>query len=125
MRKALQERVRRVKANLVVLYFAYRDERTPLVAKLVVVLVLAYAVSPIDLIPDFIPVIGYLDDAVLVPLGIALALRLIPKAVLDEHRERVDELALGNMPWRWFGAGLVVFVWAVAGLLIVRLVLRT
>lgn len=94
-------------------------------SKLVVVLVLAYALSPIDLIPDSIPVLGYLDDALLVPPGIALALRLTPQAVLEEHRERANELALRNVPWRWFGAGHGVFVWAGAGFLIVRFVLRT
>ena len=72
MLTALKQRARRLKSELTVLYHAYRDPRTPLAAKLVMVLVLAYPLSPIDLIPDFIPVLGYLDDLLLLPLGITL-----------------------------------------------------
>lgn len=72
-----------------VVYLAYRDPRTPWYAKAVATSVVAYALSPIDLIPDFIPVIGYLDDLLLVPAGLALAMRLIPDEVLEEARQAV------------------------------------
>ncbi len=75
-----------VRANVTLLAAALRHERTPWVARVVVLAVLAYAVSPIDLIPDFIPVLGLLDDAVLIPLGLALAIRLVPAEVLNECR---------------------------------------
>ncbi|MBB4826061.1 uncharacterized membrane protein YkvA (DUF1232 family) [Sporosarcina luteola] len=74
----LKSFARKLKKNLFVLYLAYKDSRTPLLAKIVAICVVAYAFSPIDLIPDFIPFIGYLDDLIIVPLGISLALRLIP-----------------------------------------------
>ena len=82
----LQRWARSLKRDTVALYLAARDPRVPWYAKVVAACVAAYALSPIDLIPDFIPVIGYLDDVILVPLGIALAIRLIPPALLEEHR---------------------------------------
>jgi len=76
-----------------VLYLACRDPRVPWVPKVIAGLVVAYALSPVDLIPDFIPVLGYVDDLLLVPLGLALALRLIPAPILEEHRARAAALA--------------------------------
>src|SRR3954462_1603537 len=83
----LQRWARALKRDVLALYLAARDPRVPWYAKVVAACVAAYALSPIDLIPDFIPIIGYLDDLILVPLGIALAVRLIPPALLHEHRE--------------------------------------
>ena len=82
-------RVRVLLGDIHVLYLASRDPRVPWYAKAVAGLTVAYALSPIDLIPDFIPVLGHLDDLVLVPLGLALAIRLIPPGLLAEHRARV------------------------------------
>ena len=81
-----QQRARQLKRETYALYLAYRDPRVPWYAKVLAVCVVAYAFSPIDLIPDFIPVLGYLDDLVFVPLGISLALRLIPPEVMAECR---------------------------------------
>jgi uncharacterized membrane protein YkvA (DUF1232 family) len=88
LRERWTERVRALKAEGHVLYLACRDPRVPLLPRAIAVMVVAYALSPIDLIPDFIPIVGYLDDLVLVPLGLALAIRLIPPEILREHRER-------------------------------------
>lgn len=82
----LKDWAREIKRDVVALYLAARDPRTPWYAKAVALAVAAYALSPIDLIPDFIPVLGYLDDVIIVPLGILIAVRLIPADVLDEHR---------------------------------------
>ena len=109
---ALRRRVRALEADTYALYLAARDPRVPWPAKAVAALTVAYALSPIDLIPDFIPVIGYLDDLVLVPLGIALAIRLIPPALLAEHRaEAARRFAQGGPKSR---AGLIVVLvtWA-------------
>lgn len=86
MRQGLRIWARGLKRDVVALWIAARDPRTPLAAKLVAGAVAAYALSPIDLIPDVIPVLGYLDDLLLVPLGIALAIRLIPPALMAEFR---------------------------------------
>ena len=87
----LKQRARALKAETYVLYLAARHPGTPWYAKLLVAAIVAYALSPIDLIPDFIPVLGLLDDLVLIPLGIALAIRLVPPAVLAECRARALE----------------------------------
>ena len=80
-----------IKKQLQALYFASRDRRTPWYAKTVAGLVVAYALSPIDLIPDFIPVLGYLDDVIIIPAGIMLAIKLIPREVMAEAREKANQ----------------------------------
>jgi uncharacterized membrane protein YkvA (DUF1232 family) len=80
-----------LRQKILALYLAYKDPRTPWYAKLFGVLVVAYAFSPIDLIPDFVPILGYLDDLILLPLGIAFVIRMIPKEVMDECSQKVKE----------------------------------
>ena len=102
---------RRLKLEAYTLYLAYRDPRVSWPARLFAAAVAAYAFSPIDLIPDFIPVLGYLDDLILVPAGIALALRLIPPDVLAECRERAQaRLAEGRPVNRW-AAAVIILIW--------------
>lgn len=81
----LNNYARKLKQELFVLYLSYKDRRTPWYAKAIAICVVAYAFSPIDLIPDFIPVLGYLDDLIVVPFGISLALKLIPPIVIEEN----------------------------------------
>jgi uncharacterized membrane protein YkvA (DUF1232 family) len=102
-----------LKAQVVTLWFCRRDPRTPLSAKILAGVVVAYAFSPIDLIPDFIPVIGYLDDLILVPLGIYLTLRLIPPPVLADARRQADAWLAERRakPANYWAAGLIVVVW--------------
>jgi uncharacterized membrane protein YkvA (DUF1232 family) len=95
----------------VALWLAARDARTPMAAKVVAGLVAAYALSPVDLIPDFIPVLGYLDDLLIVPAGIWLALRLIPPALMAELRAEAESRAV---PRSLAGAAAVVAIWLVA-----------
>ncbi len=94
--------------------YAYRDPRSPLPARLVMLIVLAYALSPIDLIPDPIPILGQLDDLILVPLGIALAVRLLPRAVLADARRRAADTPPHDLPLRRLGLPIVVLTWIVA-----------
>ena len=100
----------------VTLWFAYREPGTPLMAKVLCVFVVAYALSPIDLIPDFIPVLGYIDDAILLPGLIWLAVRMIPKPVLEASRAKAEEWMAEQRkkPTSYAGAALVVAVWAAA-----------
>ena len=105
-----------LKQHTLVAYFAARDPRTPWFARWLALLVAAYALSPIDLIPDFIPVLGYLDDLVIVPLGLALVLRLIPEEVKRSAREQA--LALAGRPTSPAMAVAIVAIWLlVAGAL--------
>ncbi|MFB6281277.1 MAG: YkvA family protein [Haloferacaceae archaeon] len=114
-----RERAEEVEAEVYAFALAVRDERTPLAAKAVIALLVAYAVSPIDPIPDVVPGLGYLDELVVLPVVAAAARRLIPADVMAECRERVDdEVDVGRA--RWLGAGLVVLVWALLGLAALR-----
>lgn len=106
----LKTLARRLKADLLALSLAASDPRTPWVARAWALLVLAYALSPIDLIPDFIPVLGYLDDLLLVPAGLWLALRLIPPAVLEEAR-REAAAHPRNLARSAWGLGLMVLIY--------------
>jgi len=109
----LKQRARHLKAETFALYLAARDPRTPWYAKLLVAGIVAYAFSPIDLIPDFVPVLGYLDDLILIPMGIALAIRLVPHSVLAECRARAQEaIQNGKRVSRAAGAAIVL-VWLV------------
>ncbi len=119
-----RQRARQLKAETYALYLAYRDPRVPWYAKVIAACVVAYAFSPIDLVPDFIPVLGYLDDLVLVPLGIALALRMIPGPVLEECRERAQEAIAQGRPVNWVAAGAIVGTWLLILALAVVLILR-
>ena len=126
---SLRERARRLKTETYALIIAYRDPRTPWFARVWTALVVAYAFSPIDLIPDFVPMLGYLDDVILVPMGIVIALRLIPAGVLDDARTAAhQQVEAGERPFGTAGAILVVAIWLIglglATWLIVRIVAR-
>lgn len=116
----LRGRARELKADTLALYFACRDPRTPWYAKVLTAAVVAYAFSPLDLIPDFIPVLGYVDDLVLVPLGLNLALRLVPPAVMADCRERAA--AASGRPTSHTAAVLIVVIWIALALLALRVV---
>jgi uncharacterized membrane protein YkvA (DUF1232 family) len=105
--------VRELKAQTYALYLAARDRRVPWYAKLVVVLVVSYAFSPIDLIPDFIPVLGLLDDLLLLPLGILLAIRLIPPQVWRECLIRAQAEQQMSRPRSWITAAAIVIIWLI------------
>lgn len=119
LRERLRQRLERLEQETYALYLAARHPATPWYAKLLVAGIVAYALSPIDLIPDFIPVIGFLDDLVLVPLGIALAIRLIPREVLEESRARARESLGEGRPTSRAAAVVVVAIWVVLAALCV------
>jgi len=100
-----------LKRKVFVLYFAYKDHRTPWYAKFLAICVVAYAFSPIDLIPDFVPVLGYLDDVILIPLGVALALKLIPHAVIVDCTLKAEARLQSGKPKNWLVGSLIILVW--------------
>jgi len=120
-RAKLARRAKHLQHDTYALLLAYRDRRVPLYAKVWLALVIAYALSPIDLIPDFIPVIGYLDDLIIVPAGIYLALKMIPKPLMDECRARARAQPLKGRA-KWLAIGAVVLVWVVVLFLVFWLV---
>ncbi|EAU55155.1 YkvA family protein [Mariprofundus ferrooxydans] len=112
MLKQLKNWAKSIERDIMALYLAARDSRVPWYAKALAAFVAAYALSPIDLIPDFIPVIGYLDDLIIVPLGIMLVIRMIPAGVMNDLRKRGDEM-LTERPRSIIGAVFVVLIWLV------------
>jgi uncharacterized membrane protein YkvA (DUF1232 family) len=107
----LKKRVRHLKGETYALYLAARHPETPWYAKVFVAGVVAYAFSPIDLIPDFVPVLGYLDDLILIPLGIAVAIRMIPPSVLAECRARAQASMADGKPVSRIAAAVIIGIW--------------
>lgn len=110
--KKWRQRAGKLKADVYILYLARRDPRIPWYAKALALLVVGYAFSPIDLIPDFIPVVGYLDDLILIPLGIALLMRMIPREVWRDYEQQAVELA-GSPAKSRLAAFAVVAIWLI------------
>lgn len=112
--QSLKNRARQLQTELYALTIAYRDPRMPLPAKILAAVVIGYAFSPIDLIPDPIPVLGYLDDLLLIPLGITLVLRLIPPEVMKDARQRAQQRAQesnGGGIAEWIAAAVILLIW--------------
>lgn len=107
---------RALKRDVLVVYLAARDPRTPWALRLLALAVAAYALSPIDLVPDFIPVLGYLDDLLIVPLGLALVLRLLQPPVLLAARERAARMLA--RPRSWLAAAIIVMLWVLLAVLL-------
>jgi len=113
---------RRLKVEVYALYLTYRDPRVPWYARVFAAVVVGYAFSPIDLIPDVIPVLGYLDDIILIPLGVALAIKMIPRHVLAECREKARDAK--DRPVNKVAAVVIAIVWIALAVLAVRIVAR-
>jgi len=118
MLTSLKAQAKQLKQHTLTVYFTARDPRTPLLVRALAVFVAAYALSPIDLIPDFIPVIGYLDDLLLVPLGLALVVRLTPPEVLVSARAQAQQAS--NRPISYTAAAFFVALWLVVAWVVVR-----
>ncbi|PFO01234.1 hypothetical protein COJ85_17615 [Bacillus sp. AFS076308] len=118
----LKNYARKLKQYLFVLFLSYKDNRVPWYAKIVAISVVAYAFSPIDLIPDFIPVLGYLDDLIIVPLGISLALRLIPPHVIKENRMKAEDMRKNGKQKNWLVGILFILIWIVFAVWIGKLI---
>ncbi|PUE33508.1 YkvA family protein [Limnohabitans sp. Jir72] len=121
MLQSIKSWARQIKQDVVAVYFAARDPRTPWFARMLALLVAAYALSPIDLIPDFIPVLGYLDDLLIVPLGLLAVIRLLPPDVLLEAR--MQATALLARPRSRAAAVCFVVVWLIGGAWLIHLAL--
>ena len=118
----LRQAARRIKHDALTVYFAARDPRTPVAVRLLAVLVAAYALSPIDLIPDFVPVLGYLDDVILLPLGILLVVKLTPAEVIESSRAKARDVAA--KPVSVAAACAIVAIWTACAVAVVYAVLR-
>lgn len=110
---------RQLKLEVFAIYLAYRDPRVPWHARVFAAIVVGYAFSPIDLIPDFIPVLGYLDDLILVPLSISIALKMIPVNVMAESREKARQMLDQGKPINRYAAGVIIVIWLLLAFLVV------
>jgi len=107
----LKERAQKLKTDIPAVFLAIKKKETPAAAKIVAGLTIAYALSPVDIIPDFIPVLGYLDDVILLPSLAALAIRLIPAEVFEECRKEAEGLWGEGKPKKWYYALPIVLLW--------------
>lgn len=116
----IRQRASRLKTDIPAVYLALKDKDTPIIAKIAAGITVGYALSPIDLIPDFIPVLGYLDDVLLLPAFIALTVKLIPAEVWERSRRRAAHLWKNGRPKKWYYAIPVIFIWMLIIWLLVR-----
>lgn len=121
---SLKERAIQLKTDIPAVFLALKRAETPWVAKLLAALTIGYALSPIDLIPDFIPVLGYLDDLIILPAMVALTVRLIPADVMAQCRAEAEGMWRDGKPKRWYYALPIVLVWLLVVYLIVRAVVK-
>ena len=118
----LKERVSRLRTEVYALYLASKDSRVPWYVKVLMALIIGYAISPIDLIPDFIPVLGQLDDLMVVPAGIALVIKMIPKNVMEECKRKARDETMDTKT-KWVVALIIISIWVLAIYLVVRFIL--
>ena len=111
--EGLKQRAKQLKLETHAIYLAYKDPRVPWYARIFAACVVGYAFSPIDLIPDPIPILGYLDDFILIPLGVVLALKMIPKEVMAECRERSQVIMLQGKPVNRITAIVIIAIWII------------
>lgn len=116
----LKARAKKLKTDIPALFLALKDKETPIIAKLFAGITVAYALSPVDLVPDFIPVLGYLDDVILLPMLVALTVKFVPKDVLERNRKQAEGMWKDGKPKKWYYAIPIVLVW----ILIIALILK-
>ena len=116
----LKKKAINIKSNIKALYLVCRKNEAPIIAKVMAIIVVGYALSPIDFIPDFIPILGYLDDLILLPLGIYLCIKLIPKDLFQECKKESENLFKDGKPKNYVAGGIIVFIWIMIIIVMVR-----
>lgn len=125
MTEKIKQWAKRLKTNIAILYLAYKHKLTPWYAKLVALVTVGYALSPIDIIPDFIPVLGFIDDAILLPVLIWLSLKLIPRNVIELCRESAEDVFSDGRPKNYIAGGIIILMWIlIAAYIVMRFVNR-
>lgn len=116
----LKERAKKLKTDIPAIFLALKDKETPLAAKIFAWCTVAYALSPIDLIPDFIPILGYLDDVILLPALVALTVKLIPEDIMERNRRLSAEIWKNGKPKKWYYSIPIILIWLLIIWLIVK-----
>ncbi len=118
----LKQRAKQLKTDIPAVFIALKRKDTPLLAKILAGITITYALSPVDLIPDFIPVLGYLDDVILLPMFVALTVKLIPKEVFAECRHEAENLWKNGKPKKWYYALPIILIWLLLVFVIVKVI---
>lgn len=116
-------RAKKLKKDIPTIFLVLKDKETPVIAKIFATITVVYALSPIDLVPDFIPVLGYLDDVILLPALVALTIKFIPKEVLEKNRKLSENLWENGKPKKWYYAMPIILIWVIIIWLILKLFL--
>ncbi|WP_184310607.1 YkvA family protein [Anaerosolibacter carboniphilus] len=116
----LKIQAEKIKKDLSILYLAYRKPEVPWYAKVFIALIVGYALSPVDLIPDFVPILGYLDDLILIPIGITLAIKLIPAEVIESCRLEAEDLFKDGKPKSWKAGAIIILVWLLVAVFVIH-----
>ena len=119
----LKARAKKLKTDIPALFLALKDKDTPILAKIFAGITVVYALSPVDLVPDFIPVLGYLDDVILLPMLVALTIRFIPKDVLERNRKQAEGMWRDGKPKKWYCAIPIVLIWILIIALIIKAII--
>ena len=119
----LKERAKKLKTDIPAIFLALKDHETPLLAKIFAGITVIYALSPIDLVPDFIPVLGYLDDLILLPMFAALTIKFIPKDVFERNRKASEGMWNDGKPEKWYYAIPMVLVWFIIAVILIKIFL--
>ena len=120
---SLKEKAKQLKTDIPAIFLALKDKKTPWYAKLFAAVTVVYALSPIDFIPDFIPVLGYLDDLIILPSLVVLTIKFIPKDVFDEYRNKSSDMWQDGKPKKWHYAIPIVLIWVLIAVLILKVIL--
>ena len=115
----LNSRAKKLKTDIPAIFLALKDKDTSIIAKIFAGITVVYALSPVDLVPDFIPVLGYLDDVILLPMLVALTIKFIPQDVLERNREQAEGIWQNGKPKKWYYAIPIIVIWAMIIILIV------
>ena len=118
----LKQRAKQLKSDIPAVFLALKDKETPLLAKFFAAITIVYALSPVDLVPDFIPVLGYLDDLIILPSLVALTIKFIPKDVFEKHRYAAVGLWQNGKPKKWYYGVPFVLFWIVIAVLIIKVI---
>ena len=120
---SLKEKAKQLKTDIPAIFLALKDKKTPWYAKLFAAVTVVYALSPIDFIPDFIPVLGYLDDLIILPSLVVLTIKFIPKDVFDEYRNKSSDMWQDGKPKKWYYAIPIVLIWMLIAVPILNVIL--